>query len=321
MNALILNKGQLNYAQVRKPEPLPTEALLKISLAGICSTDLEIVKGYVPGFSGILGHEFVATVEAVGSPAEQRWVGKRITASINIGCQACETCLGEGAEHCLKRTVVGIHNRDGAFADHLTVPINNLIAIPDSVCDNLAVFTEPLAAALRIREQLCVPPSQPIAVVGPGRLGMLIGWVMSLAGNRVVMLGRRHESLKLAEKWDLETGLIEDVADNEFNFVVETAGNEAGFAQALRMTRPRGTIVLKSTYAGKSNVDLTKLVVGEITIVGSRCGPFEPAVRLLATPAATRLLDLIDGKFPLSEGAAAMERASEKGVRKILLRP
>lgn len=321
MNALTLNNGQHNYSQIKKPIPQHSEVLLKISLAGICSTDLEIVKGYVPGFSGVLGHEFVGTIEQVGESVEQQWLGKRVTASINIGCQACETCLGEGPEHCLQRTVLGIHQRDGAFADYLAVPVKNLIPIPDSVCDNLAVFAEPLAAALRIREQLCVPPSEPIAVVGPGRLGMLIGWTLSLSGNRVVMLGRRRESLKLAEKWELETDLTENVGDNDFNFVVETTGNEAGFAHALRITRPRGTIVLKSTYAGKSNVDLTKLVVGEISVVGSRCGPFEPAVRLLATPAATRLLDLIDGKFPLSEGVAAMQRASEKGIRKILLKP
>ncbi|MFK7802182.1 MAG: alcohol dehydrogenase catalytic domain-containing protein [Anaerolineae bacterium] len=321
MNALTLTNGQLSYSQIDKPTPLPSEALLKLDLAGVCSTDLEIVKGYVPGFSGVLGHEFVGTIEEIGDPTKQSWLGKRATASINIGCQTCETCLSEGPEHCLQRTVLGIHQRDGAFADYMTVPIRNLVSVPDSVPNNLAVFTEPLAAALRIREQLCVPPSESIGVVGPGRLGMLIGWILSLAGNRVVMVGRRRESLKLAEKWDLETGLTEDVSDNAFNFVVETTGNDAGFAHALRITRPGGTIVLKSTYAGKSNVDLTKLVVGEIKVVGSRCGPFEPAVRLLATPAAVKLLDLIDGKFPLSEGAAAMQKAGEQGVRKILLRP
>ena len=320
MQALVLEDGQLALLEVFKPDPKPAELIIKVSLAGVCSTDLEIIKGYVPGFSGILGHEFVGTVESVGSVADQEWLGKRVTATINIGCQHCATCLADGPEHCLQRTVLGIHNRDGAFADYLMAPVRNVIPIPDSVSDNLAVFTEPLAAALRIREQLRVPPSEPVAVVGPGRLGMLVGWVMSLAGNRVVMLGRRAESLELANKWGLESGLTGNVADDAFNFVVETTGNEAGFAHALRMTKPQGTIVLKSTYAGRANVDLTKLVVGELTVVGSRCGPFEPAVRLLETPAAHRLLDLIDGEYPLSDGLAAMDQAAETGVRKILLR-
>lgn len=321
MQALTLENGRLAVAAIPKPKLRPNELLIKVQRAGVCSTDLEIVKGYVAGFRGVLGHEFVGTVAAVGDGVDSAtWLGRRVTATINIGCGRCAICLAAGPEHCPQRTVIGIHNRDGAFADYLAVPVGNLVPIPDDVPDNLAVFTEPLAAALRIREQLCVPPSEPVAVVGPGRLGMLVGWVMSLAGNRVTMLGRRPASLALAKKWGLEADLTENVADNGFNFVVETTGNEAGFAHALRMTKPQGTIVLKSTYAGRSNVDLTKLVVGEIKVVGSRCGPFKPAVRLLETPAAQRLLDLIDGQYALGDGVTAMERAAETGVRKILLR-
>ena len=222
-------------------------------------------------------------------------------------------------EHCPSRTVLGIHNRDGAFAEHLAVPEANLIEIPADVPDDLAVFTEPLAAALRIREQLRVPPSQKIAVVGPGRLGMLVGWVLSLAGNEVVMLGRREASLALGQQWGLATGLIEEAPDNGFDFVVETTGNEAGLAHALRITRPRGTIVLKSTYAGPANVDLTKLVVAELNVIGSRCGPFEPAVRLLQTPAASQITEMIDGRYALVDGLQAMKQAAEPGIRKILL--
>lgn len=319
MHALFLENGRLALSTVARPRPKADELNIKISLAGVCSTDLEIVKGYVPGFSGILGHEFVGIVTEIGESANQQWLGKRVTATINIGCQRCATCLANGPEHCLQRTVLGIHNRDGAFADYLAVPVRNIIPIPDDVPDKLAVFTEPLAAALRIREQVRVSPSEPVAVVGPGRLGMLVGWVMSLTGNRVTMLGRRKESLELANKWGLETDLTGNVVDNAFNFVVETTGNEAGFAHALRITKPQGTIVLKSTYAGRANADLTKLVVGELTVVGSRCGPFEPAVRLLQTSAARQLLDLIDGEYPLAEGVAAMERAAETGVRKVIL--
>ncbi len=320
MNAITLKDNQLSLSNLSKPTLAADEVLIKISIAGICSTDLEIVKGYVPGFSGVLGHEFVGTVEAAGDAVEDPdWVGKRVTATINIGCRSCPTCMDAGVEHCPSRTVLGIHNRDGAFAEYIAVPEANLIEIPADVPDDLAVFTEPLAAALRIREQLRVPPSQKIAVVGPGRLGMLVGWVLSLAGNEVVMLGRRKASLALGQQWGLVTGLIEEAADNGFDFVVETTGNEAGLAHALRITRPRGTIVLKSTYAGPANVDLTKLVVAELNVIGSRCGPFEPAVRLLQTQAANQIVEMIDGRYALSDGLQAMKQAAEPGIRKILL--
>ena len=321
MKALTLHQNQLAISDINTPAIQPNEVLIKVSLAGICSTDLEIIKGYVPNFSGVLGHEFVGIIAEKGAEVSGRVaLGQRVTATINIGCRACPVCLGDGAEHCPRRTVLGIINRDGIFAEYVAVPEANLVPIPADVPDHLAVFTEPLAAALRIREQLRVPPSQPVAVVGPGRLGMLVGWAMSLSGNRVVMLGRRAASLKLAQTWGLETGMIEDVGDNAFGFVVETTGNEAGLEHALRITRPQGTIVLKSTYAGPANVDLTKLVVAELNVVGSRCGPFEPAVRLLQTPRAQQILEMIEGEYALTDGLSAFEKAAEPGVRKILLR-
>ncbi len=321
MNAITLKNNQLALSNVTKPVLKANHVLVKINQAGICSTDLEIVKGYVPNFDGVLGHEFVGTVDEIGAGISQDILEKRVTATINVGCNSCAVCAAEGAEHCPDRTVIGIINRDGIFAEYVSVPQENLVFIPADVPDELAVFTEPLAAALRIREQLCVPPSQSVAVVGPGRLGMLVGWALSLSGNEVVMLGRREQSLDLAKKWGLSTGLTADIADNDFDFVVETTGNEAGLAHALRITRPHGTIVLKSTYAGPANVNLTKLVVAELNVIGSRCGPFEPAVRLLTTPQAQKILDMIDGRYALSDGLAAIEKAAEPGVRKILLKP
>jgi threonine dehydrogenase-like Zn-dependent dehydrogenase len=321
MNAICLEDGQLIIrSDYPKPELNPGQARLAISVAGICSTDLEIVKGYVPGFQGVLGHEFVAVVEAVADPVHADWVGRRVVGGINIGCGECPTCLSDGPEHCPQRHTLGIHNWDGVFADFAVLPVTNLLPVPDNVPDEAAVFTEPLAAALRIRDQVRVRPSARTAVIGPGRLGLLVGLVLALDGTEVIMLGRRESSLALPAKLGLPTGLAEVFDDSSFDFVVEVTGNEAGFAQALRLVRPLGTLVLKSTFAGKANINLTKLVVDEITTIGSRCGPFAPALRLLAQDAIP-VQALIDGQYPLSQGLAAFEHAAQSGIRKILLRP
>ncbi|MCI0397343.1 MAG: alcohol dehydrogenase catalytic domain-containing protein [Chloroflexi bacterium] len=318
MQALYVADGRLSYRQgYPKPEPGPGEALVRVRLAGICATDLEIVKGY-GGFKGVLGHEFVGQVEA--ATEEPSWVGKRVVGTINLGCWQCRVCLGEGPEHCPQRTVLGIIQKDGIFADYVTLPLVNLRPVPDEVPDEEAVFTEPLAAALRIREQLVVPPTARVAVVGPGRLGMLIGQVLALAGTRVTMLGRLPASLALPAQLGLETGLAGDMADDSFDFVVEATGNEAGLAHSLRLVRPLGTLVMKSTFAGAATMDLSKLVVGEITVVGSRCGPFEPALRLLAQ-GKIAVRRMIEAEYPLAEGTAALTHAARPGVRKVLLRP
>jgi threonine dehydrogenase-like Zn-dependent dehydrogenase len=288
-----------------------------VSLAGICSTDLEIVKGYT-GFKGILGHEFVGVVEE--SPSEPAWIGRRVVGAINLGCRRCSVCLSDGPEHCPQRTVLGIIQKDGAFADYVTLPLVNLLPVPDEVPDEAAVFTEPLAAALRIREQAPVRPTARTAVVGPGRLGLLIGQVLALSGTEVTMLSRRRPSLALPAQLGLATGLVEEFADDSFDFVVEATGNEAGFAHSLRLVRPLGTLILKSTFAGKSSLDLSKLVVGEITVVGSRCGPFAPALRLLAQK-AVNVQATIEAEYPLHNGLAAFTHAAQPGVRKVLLRP
>lgn len=332
MQALVLHAGKLAYhADHPRPEPGPDEALIRVILAGICSTDLEVVKGYGGGFNGVLGHEFVGVVERTGSPDVNGWIGRRVAGSINIGCGRCEACLGDGPEHCATRTVLGIHRRDGVFAAYVTLPVANLYAVPDSVTDEEAVFTEPLAAAMRIREQIRLRPTSRIAVVGPGRLGLLVAQVMALAAADVLVLGRRLESLELPARLGLKTGLVDAQPDDGFDLVVEATGNDAGFAHSLRLTRPMGTLVLKSTFHGNADISLTKLVVDEINVIGSRCGPFAPALRLLELSGriegeavaglGVRVRPMIDGEYPLRDGLAAFEHAARSGVRKILLRP
>lgn len=330
MQALTLHDGCLAYqADWRAPEPGPDEALIRVTLAGICSTDLEMVKGYAGGFSGVLGHEFVGVVERTGAAETAEWVGRRVVGSINLGCRRCPVCLGEGPEHCPNRATLGIHNKDGVFADLVTLPVVNLLPVPAAVADEEAVFTEPLAAALRIREQITVRPTDRVAIVGPGRLGLLVAQVLALAGGNVVVLGRRPETLALPARLGLQTGLVDERPDDSADLVVEATGNDAGFAHSLRIVRPQGMLVLKSTFHGNAQINLTKLVVGEIAVRGSRCGPFAPALRLLESSAnsdtAARLgvevRPLIEAEYPLREGPRAFEFAARPGVRKVLLRP
>lgn len=328
MQALVLHRGTGGSEGARLefvrdypcPELAPDEALIRVSLAGICSTDLELIKGYMGGFSGVLGHEFVGVVERTGAAETADWVGRRVVGTINLGCGRCPVCLGDGPEHCPNRTTLGIANKNGVFADYVTLPVVNLLPVPDTVPDEEAVFTEPLAAALRIREQIRVRPTARVAVVGPGRLGLLVAQILALGGTDVTVLGRRRETLALPAQLGLAIGLVEAQADDSFDVVVEATGNEAGLAHSLRLARPRGTLVLKSTFHGNANVNLTKLVVGELTVVGSRCGPFAPALRLLAA-GAVQVRPLIEAEYALRDGLTAFKHAARPGVRKVLLRP
>lgn len=317
MQALVVEQGHLSY---RTNQPRPTvgddQALIRVLLAGICATDLEIIEGYA-AFQGVLGHEFAGVVE---KSAKSKWVGRRVIGSINLGCGECNVCVNEGPEHCPNRRVLGIAAKDGVFADYVTLPLENLIPVPESVPDEMAVFTEPLAAAVRVTEQVAVQPGMTAAVVGPGRLGLLVGQVLARAGAEVTVLGRSERSLRLPAELGLDAGFVDDAPDDGFDLVVEATGNDAGLAHALRLVRPLGTLVMKSTYAGKANVDLTKLVVGEITAIGSRCGPFGPALALLEQ-GAIAVKPLIEAEYPLSQGEAALEHAGRPGVRKVLLRP
>lgn len=308
---------------LREDHPVPTlqagEALLRVTRAGVCSTDLELIKGYA-GFEGVLGHEFVAVVEQVADPGDAAWVGRRVVGTINLACRRCPVCVGSGPEHCPHRTVLGIIARDGIFAERAALPVANLLAVPEGVDDDKAVFTEPLAAALRLREQITLRPSGRAAVVGPGRLGLLVAQVLRLDGSRPLVLGRREESLELPRRLGFDTGLAADAPPDAFDLVVEATGNESGLAESLRLVRPLGTLVLKSTFQGAATVDLTKLVVGEIRVVGSRCGPFPPALELLRR-GAVEVGALIDGRYPLARALDGLEHAGRPGVRKILLEP
>lgn len=319
MQALVLEDGSLKFRTDRPiPKPAAGEALIRLRLAGICATDLELVNGYA-GFSGIPGHEFVGEVVEVANAADSGWLHRRVVGSINIGCGQCPTCRASGPAHCPNRTVLGIRGKDGVFADFFALPVANLYPLPDHVADEAAVFAEPLAAALRVVEQLQATQPIEIGVLGPGRLGLLIGRVLALAGHSVTMLGRSEASLTLPRHWGLAAALVTDFPDGAFSRMVDASGTASGFATALRLLRAQGSLVLKSTFAANQPIDLSPLVVKEIRLLGSRCGRFEPALEHLST-GDIAVETLIDGIYPLSAGPVAFTAAAQPGVRKILLK-
>ena len=320
MRALRLeSNGLILHTEWQIPELDEGESLVRVRLAGVCSTDLEIAKGYF-GFQGTLGHEFVGTVEKVKSsePESRAWVGKRVVASINFADRYSSEYATYGLEHHPRRNVLGIFNWDGAMADFVRVPIDNLYEVPDEVSDRQAVFTEPLAAALRIPQQITLDPNYRTCVIGPGRLGMLIAHVLERAGCSVTAVGRSERSLELARSWGIATGRAEDLEDSSFDIVVDATGNAQGLAEAVRLTRPLGQLVLKSTFEHQSQTDLTKVVVDEIQIVGSRCGPFSAAIRMLKSGDLCTE-DLIDGEYNIEQAIEAFEFAAQPSIRKVLL--
>lgn len=297
------------------PDPVvpPGEALVRVRLAGICNTDLEILRGYMD-FRGVPGHEFVGIVEQAEVP---EWVGKRVVGEINCSCWECPTCRAGRPTHCPNRTTLGIWGRDGAFAERLSLPIRNLHAVPDSVPDEQAVFVEPLAAALQVLEQVHVRPTHRVAVVGDGKLGLLVAQVMSLTGAEVHLVGRHREKMALL-KGMAALHLDGSLSELQVDCVVECSGQPGGLALARKILRPRGTLVMKSTYHGDVSVNLSALVVDEITLVGSRCGPFAPALRLLER-GLVAVEPLVSAVYPLSRWTEAFAAAQEKGVLKVLL--
>ena len=307
MRALVAADGRLDLCDRPRPAA-PGECLIRVRQAGICGTDLEILAGYA-SFRGVPGHEFVGTVEWAPEGAE-RWLGRRIVGEINIGCGTCRFCRDGVREHCERRQVLGIRGRDGAFAEYLTLPADNLHGVPDTVADEVAVFVEPVAAACRVIDQIDVSNVSDAAVVGDGRLGLLVAQVLRHAGLRVTVVGRHAEKLAIARRFGLETMAADGVgvARARFEIVVDATGRPDGLASALALVRPRGTIVLKSTFHGATPIAASPIVVDEVTIVGSRCGPFRKAIDLLSG----RALDvrpLISGTYPLSEWPAAFAAA------------
>ncbi len=310
MRALWLEDRRLRVRDdVPIPEPPSGEALVRVLHAGICNTDIELTRGYYP-FTGILGHEFVGVVEQ-GPPG---LVGRRVVGEINAVCGACGACLAGRRTHCERRTVLGIVIRHGAFADYLVLPADNL----DAVSSDAAVFTEPLAAALEIQQQVPIGPRDRVLVVGDGKLGQLVAQTLALTGCALVVVGRHDAKLALLAARGLETRRAERVTRAEFDVAVECTGNPEGFAVAQRAVRPRGTLVLKSTYAGALTLDAAAVVVNELTLIGSRCGPFAPALRLLAD-GRVAVESLIHARYPLAQALAAFEHAQRPGVLKVLL--
>lgn len=310
--------------EVEAPAIGGDEALVRVRLAGVCSTDLEIARGYKGGFRGVMGHEFVGEVAQVGSGANDGWLGKRVVGEINIGCGGCDLCRRGLGKHCRRRAALGISGHDGVFAEYVALPVANLHAVPDSVPDEAAVFTEPLAAALEICEQLHITPSQRIVVIGDGRLGLLVAMALNRTGAQVTLLGRTPAKLAIAQSAGVATALTGETGpflDAPADIVVEVTGSPQGFTLARQLVRPMGTIVLKSTYAGDlEHFDASALVVDEITLVGSRCGPFAPALRLLEHGAIDPR-PLIHARYPLAQGVEALEHAAAKGVLKVLIEP
>ena len=314
MRALWLQDRQLRLRDdVPMPEPAAGEALVRVLCAGICSTDLELVRGYYP-YSGVLGHEFVGVVES--GPAQL--CGRRVVGEINASCGVCDQCARGQPTHCLQRTVLGILQRAGCFAQYLTLPAANLHIVPDEVSTTAATFTEPLAAALEIEAQVPLALRQRVLVVGAGRLGHLIAQTLALTGCELWVAGRAPAQLAWLAARGLNVCAAADAEPHAFDMAVECTGNAQGFALALRALRPRGTLVLKSTYAGSLTLDAAPIVVNELTVVGSRCGPFAPALQLLA---AGRVLvePLVHARYPLADGMAAFAHAAQPAVLKVLL--
>lgn len=313
MDALWLEDGRLSLRRIDRPEPAPDEALVRVLQAGICNTDLELVDGYYP-FAGVLGHEFVGRVEA--GPETLR--GRRVVGEINVPCGECGECGAGRRRHCERREVLGIQGRHGAFAEYLTLPVDNLHPVPESLPSDRAVFTEPLAAALRIQQQIEIGPGTRVLIAGVGKLGLLIARSLVPTGCRLTALGRRTEPLAALRRQGIETVTADAIQPRRFDIAIECTGNPDGFELACRALRPRGTLVLKSTYQGDLTFDVAPLVVDEITLVGSRCGPFAPALERLAR-GSIEIDDLIEARYPLAEAYAAFEHAARPGALKVLL--
>lgn len=316
MRALVLEPGGRLHLDLHHPEPIPgpDEALVHVRQAGVCATDLELVRGYA-GHAGVLGHEFVGVVDA----ADPQLPNRRVVADINVGCARCELCRAGDARHCRARTTLGIRSRAGVFAERVAIPRANLVEVPDSVPDDLAVFAEPLAAALHVLDE--PHDESPITVLGDGKLGLLIALALAAAGSSVELIGRHPSKLEIVAQAGIATLFEPELGptpDPRTAMLVEATGHPTGLARALQLVHPRGTIVLKTTVAAPTPVDLTAVVVNELRIVGSRCGQLSRAIELLASGRIDPR-PLIAARYPLAEAERALEHAARKGMLKVLI--
>jgi threonine dehydrogenase-like Zn-dependent dehydrogenase len=314
MRALHFDGSALRVIDAATPIANADTAIVRVHLAGVCNTDLELIKGYM-GFRGVLGHEFVGTVAEGPAP----WRGRRVVGEINFACGRCDFCARGLSRHCPTRRVLGILDADGAFADYVALPVANLHAVPDGVPDDAAVFTEPLAAAFEIPAQVRIEPGSSCVVLGDGKLGLLIAQVLASTGTHVLAVGKHDDKLAILRRRGIETVALDDWQRARADVVVEATGSAGGFALAVAATRPRGTLVLKSTVAERAPLNLAPLVVDEITVVGSRCGAFEPALHALAN-GTVDVTPLIAARYALNDGAEAI-RAARSGKLKILIEP
>ena len=315
MLAVHLESGAVSVRDIPVPDRPPGFVLLRLLIAGICNTDLELQRGYY-GFAGIPGHEFVAQVVAADTPS---LVGRRVVGEINLACHACDWCSRDLARHCPQRTVLGIVKQPGAFQEFFVLPERNLHIVPDGIANERAVFTEPLAAACEILDQVSIPSGETVAVLGDGKLGLLIAMVLRTHGCRVRQFGRHPEKLRIAAQIGVEVEHEENrLPSAQYSWVVDATGSPEGLRTAAAMVRPRGTVILKSTVHGMVAVDTAPLIVNEITLVGSRCGRFEAALPLLNHP-GIRVEETIAARYPLRDAPDAFARAAERGMLKVLL--
>ncbi|MGY5145182.1 MAG: MDR/zinc-dependent alcohol dehydrogenase-like family protein [Candidatus Nitrosopumilus sp. metabat.KBP569_Feb_25m_nospike.7] len=299
------------------PDPKFNETLVQVNLAGICGTDLEILDGYMK-YTGILGHEFVGTVIKSNNPD---LISKRVVGEINAGCTKCDFCIRGMDRHCPSRTVLGILKRDGAFAEFLSLPEKNLHIIPDSISDEQAVFVEPLAAAFEINEQISLKPEWNVAVVGDGRLAQLIIQVIKLTCSNITCFGKHQNKLEGLIQSGIKIKIgIGSTDEQLFDLVVEATGSNSGFTDTMKLVKPRGTVVLKSTIASRENLDLTSTIINEITLIGSRCGLFKPAIDALATGVIS-VNSMIDSTFSLDRFEDAIIHAKKPNTLKVFLKP
>jgi threonine dehydrogenase-like Zn-dependent dehydrogenase len=315
MRALFFD-GKLQFlTDYPVPQRKKDEALVRVTRAGICNTDLEIMKGYM-GFRGVPGHEFVGVVTECD---KKRMVGRRVVGEINLGCGSCEYCRRQMQNHCPSRSVLGIVNKDGAFAEYLTLPVGNLHVVPDSVSDDEAVFTEPLAAAFEILEQVDIDAGNRVCVLGDGKLGLLVAQALSMSGCKLVLVGHHRENLSMMEEIGIRSELSSSFEESGFDTVVDCTGSRSGIEAAMKVARPGGKIVLKTTVARKSSLDLNHVVINELSLIGSRCGPFKPALDAIKSRSVD-LYPLISDIFSIDDGERAFQVASRKGVLKVVLR-